>query len=104
MKIREAREKRLCTHYAAQAGMPTVGEQQLRNLEDGSTMPAEIRVRTMLEILAQFHPDVSLADFLGMPDLPFALVPTSSEAAGALLCHGARALPWAQEPPPDGEG
>jgi hypothetical protein len=58
----------------------------------------------MLEILAQLHPDVSLAEFLGMPDLPFALVPTSSSAAGSLLCHGARALPWAQPKLPDPEG
>ena len=87
MKIQEAREKKGLTLYGACQLMPSVKWQSLKDLEEGIADPAGVKVRTMLEIMAAFYPDVSLEDFLGESQL-FIVAPADPTAHDRLRLYG----------------
>lgn len=65
----EAREKRGWTFHRAAQHMRGVNEQQLRNIEGigaaRPTDPLDCRLRTILEIIRVYWPDVQLNDIVG---------------------------------------
>lgn len=80
MWIQDAREKRGWTVYAAAERMLGVSHQSLRNLEASPALGDECKVRTMLEIIRVYWPDVTLADFLTRPECSFKLIPADKKA------------------------
>ena len=69
----EAREKRGWTFHRAAQHMRGVSEQQLRNIEGigaaRPTDPLDCKLRTVLEIVRVYWPDVSLTDLVGEDQL-----------------------------------
>jgi hypothetical protein len=68
-----ARKKKGWTLTKASNHMSGISEQQLRNLEGISatrdTLPENIKVKTALEIIRVYWPDLDLADFILDTDL-----------------------------------
>jgi hypothetical protein len=64
MKLQAAREKRGWTPYAAAKRMRGVSESSLRNLESTPDSGSEVKLRTALEIVRVFWPDVQLGDLM----------------------------------------
>jgi transcriptional regulator with XRE-family HTH domain len=80
--LRMAREDREWTINAA-AKRAGIGDQQLKNLEEGKTTPAKVKSETLIALLTVFWPDLSLQDLV--PGCVFKLEPLSPAAAGYLV-------------------
>ncbi len=68
-----ARKKKGWTLTKASNHMAAISEQQLRNLEGigatRDTLPSNVKVKTALEIIRVYWPDLDLADFVIDTDL-----------------------------------
>lgn len=88
----EAREKRGWTFHRAAQHMRGVSEQQLRNIEGigaaRPTDPLDCKLRTILEILRVYWPDVQLNDLVG-EDTLLRVTPSDTAARGKLRVYAA---------------
>jgi transcriptional regulator with XRE-family HTH domain len=87
MWIQEARESRGWTAHEA-ARRAGIGDQQLKNLENGKTKPGAVRLETAIALVELYWPDVTLSEFLGDDEsaaLRFELRPRGASAWAHLI-------------------
>ena len=62
-KVRQARERKGWSVYAACEKMPSVGRESLARIESGRTDPTRLQFQTALELIELFWPELDIEDF-----------------------------------------